>query len=77
MGEVLQRDYHKIFTVYWKILKKYSDLSGGDEFWLNAIHDAEAAHAELQDINADLSQKMATGVLRALQDEYRKVNANG
>ena len=65
-------EYFKLYTMYWKLFKKYSNLDGSDKYWNSLMMEAQAIHEQMQGVNSDLSYQIAVSTVCALQQEYRK-----
>ena len=74
MTEKEQQQYFTIWTMYWKLFRRYSTFNGAetDEYWQKLIDEVGAAHKELEKIDHDLSKRMAVLTLISIQRLYRQ-----
>ena len=74
MSEKELKEYHILFTTFWKIFHKYSSFTGADtdQFWSDLVNDTSAAYQELRNIDKDLAYRLAVATIIAIQDIYRR-----
>lgn len=65
-------EYFKIYTLYWKLFKKFSNLDGTDAFWSNLLNESNALHEELQDIDYQLSKDIVIATVTAIDRKYKQ-----
>lgn len=67
MTEKDKQNYFTIYTMFWKLFKRYSTLEDSDQYWKDLLHEADAVRVEMDQIDPQLSMALATATLATLE----------
>ena len=73
MSEEQLRKYHYFFNEGWKLFRKYSDLTGGDDYWKHVLDDANVLRTEAGKLNTPFARDLCQAVFNGLRDEVLKL----
>ena len=71
MNEEALKIYFEIYTVCWKLFKKYANAETTIEYWQALTADAEAIYKQYG------STKFVADMLRNTRDELQRLESNG